>query len=261
LAEANIQHLCFTKHGPLVNEFEYIFTDIFLKRSSIYKHIVETLALGVASQDELSKKTGFKRTGDLSEYLNELVLSGFICRDYTWNLKTGLISKLSYYRLKDNYVRFYLKYILPNKPKIETGVFENRSIASLPGWDTIMDLQFENLVLNNHHMIIQLLGVHREEVVFWNPFFQIKTNRYPGCQIDYLLQTRFNSVYLCEIKYSRSEIGPEIISEMEKKTSSLKLPKNFSYRPVLTHVNGVGEEVVDSGYFSNIIDFSQLLDG
>ena len=34
-----------------------------------------------------------------------------IARDYTWDIKTGKESKLSHFRLKDNYTRFYLKYI------------------------------------------------------------------------------------------------------------------------------------------------------
>ncbi len=35
--------------------------------------------------------------------------------------------------------------------------------------------------------------------------------------------------------------------------------KNFSFRPVLIHVNGVQDSVIEAEYFSNIIDFSSLL--
>ncbi len=47
---------------------------------------------------------------------------------------------------------------------------------------------------------------------------------------------------------------------MEKKLTSLLIPRGFSCRPVLIHVNGVSEEVVNSGFFSEIIDFSQALE-
>jgi hypothetical protein len=47
---------------------------------------------------------------------------------------------------------------------------------------------------------------------------------------------------------------------MEKKIAALKYPKSCSYRPVLIHVNGVSEEVAESGFFSSIIDASQFLD-
>jgi uncharacterized protein len=47
------------------------------------------------------------------------VKSGFIKRDFTWHVKNGKTSKFSRYRVSDNYLRFYLKYITPNKEKIE----------------------------------------------------------------------------------------------------------------------------------------------
>ena len=56
--------------------------------------------------------------GQVPTAMEDLVTAGFVSRDFTWHLKTGLDSKLSHYRLKDNYLRFYLKYIEPNKKKI-----------------------------------------------------------------------------------------------------------------------------------------------
>ena len=46
--------------------------------------------------------------------------SGFLARDYTWSLATGKTIRISRYRIKDNYLRFYLKYILPHKEQIES---------------------------------------------------------------------------------------------------------------------------------------------
>jgi len=73
------------------------------------------------------------------------------------------------------------------------------------------------------------------------------------------LQTRFNTVYICEIKFSRFEIGPEVISQVEEKIKRLALPRHISYRPVLIHVNGVREDVIDSGFFAHMINFGDLL--
>lgn len=258
-AEENIKRLCFVKDSILLNEFDYIFSDIFGKRSSIYKRIVEQLVQGSADQNKIARETNLTRSGNLSDYLDELVLSGFIERDHTWRIKTGEISTLSKYRLKDNYLRFYLKYLRKQKPKIEKGIFNKVSLTSLPNWEIMMGFQFENLVLNSHHELIQVIGIQPDEIIFCNPFFQRQTVRQPGCQIDYLIQTRFDTVYICEIKFTRFEIGPEILSEMKKKIERLKLPRHFSYRPVLIHVNGVRDDVKDSNFFSKIIDFSWFL--
>lgn len=168
-------------------------------------------------------------------------------------------SRLSHYRLSDNYLRFYLKYIDKNRGKIEHGHFDDRSLTNLPGLESILSLQFENLVLNNRKKIWEKLHIYGEEILSDNPFFQRKTMRNPGCQIDYLIHTRFNTLYLCEIKFSKKEIGKDVVSEVKQKMDRLLKPKGFSCRPVLIHVNGVTDEVIESEFFNNIIDFSELI--
>jgi AAA+ ATPase superfamily predicted ATPase len=258
-AEENIKQLCFLPDGPLVNEFDRIFSDVFGKRSKIYRDIILYLTRGISDQEGILNHFQRAKTGAFSEYLNDLVLGGFLMRDYTWNLKTTNLSKLSRYRLKDNYTRFYLKCIVPNKPKIEKNAFQLQSVSTLPGWDQVIAFQFENLVLNNQRKVVDILKIPSEELVFYNPYFQNATRTHRECQIDILIQTRFNSVYICEIKYWKSPIGRAIIEEVQEKIDRLQLPRNYSYRPVLIHVNGVHEDVVNSGYFSSIIDFSQML--
>ena len=46
---------------------------------------------------------------------------------------------------------------------------------------------------------------------------------------------------------------------MEAKLKALKAPLRFSVRPVLNHVNGVTNELVDADYFALILDLGQLL--
>ena len=50
-----------------------------------------------------------------------------------------------------------------------------------------------------------------------------------------------------------------IIDEVQEKIRRLKIPKGFSIRPFLVHVNGVSDSVIESEFFSDLIDFSQLL--
>lgn len=158
-----------------------------------------------------------------------------------------------------NYLRFYLRYIQKYKNKIDRGSFEFTSLTALPEWRSILALQFENLVLNNRRSIQEILGIAPCDVISDNPFFQRKTSKQAGCQIDYMIQTKFTTLYICEIKFSKNLIGMDVIPEVQKKIDRLKCPKGFSYRPVLIHVNGVTEDLADSHYFATIIDLSQLL--
>ncbi len=122
-----------------------------------------------------------------------------------------------------------------------------------------MGLQFENLVLKNRKKIQELLGVKPEDIIYDNPFFQHQTARQKGCQIDYLIQTRQDTLYVCEIKFLKKEIKTSIISEMKEKINRLKTPRHVSRRAVLICVNGVSDEILENQYFSHIINFSDLL--
>lgn len=259
-AEENIKRLCFSKGAILVKEFKQIFSDLFLRDSQFYKKIVEVLVKGAKERNEICEILKIDPSGRMTEYLTELELAGFIKRDYTWDLKAGADSKLSQYRLSDNYLRYYLKYIDKNLSKIDRNNFQSKSLTSLPEWNAIMGLQFENVILNNRPLIQQALSISPEEIISENPFYQRSTQRYPGCQIDYMIQTKFNTLYICEIKFSKNAIDVSVINEVQKKIDALVYPKGYSCRPVLIHVNGVTEDVVDSDYFAAIIDFSAFLE-
>ena len=257
-AEQNITALCFRQTGLLYREFDKIFSDLFSKRNLLYKKIIESLTKGPLTQEEISTTIGHEQSSSIGKYLIDLITSGFLVRDQTWHLNTGRPAKLSRYRICDCYSRFYLKYIEPNRHKIEHNQFQNISASTLPQWNTMMGLQFEILVLNNRKFLWDALKIPPEDIVFDNPYFQNKTKRHAGCQIDYLIQTKFNTVYIVEIKFSQREIGTSVIEEVQEKIDSLALPKHFSYRPVLVHVNGVTEELEDNGYFSSLLNFGDV---
>ncbi len=260
-AEENIRNLCFKKGGLLTREFKEIFADLFGNRSEKYRQIVRLLVQGSLEYSEICEKLKVGKSGLISEYLNDLVVSGFVSRDHTWNLKTGISAPLLFkYRLRDNYLRFYLKYIESKLPEIERNVYQLKSLNSLSGWATTMGLQFENLVLNNRHFIHQALKLSPDTIVMENPFFQPPRVRQAGCQIDYMIQTKANILYACEIKFSRDVLKKDIIKEMKEKITRLVIPRGMSCCPVLIHVNGVNDGIIDSGYFTEIIDFSNVLD-
>lgn len=257
-AEMNIKNLCFSRSGLLFNEFDQIFSDVFARRSNIYKRIVQCIADGGYELEDIYKKLNAEKGGIINEYLNDLVISGFIRRDFTWHIKNRKMSKLSKYRISDNYLRFYLKYIVPNKEKIERGAFDDKSLNIFSDWESIMGLQFENLVLNNRARIQEILNINPDDVVYDNPFFQNKTLRQDGCQIDYMIQTRFDTLYVCEVKFARHPLKASIIREVQERVGKLKVPRYVSRRAVLVHVNGVDGGIRESRYFSDIIDFSQF---
>jgi hypothetical protein len=187
-----------------------------------------------------------------------MVAAGFLTRDYSWHLKTRKRGRFSRFRLSDNYVRFYLKCIEPHSQEIERGRFAGRPISSLPAWESVIGLQFENLVLHNRELVWNACGLSPDDIVQDGPFVQTKTQQKRGCQIDYLIQTRHGPLYVCEIKFSREKLGPEIVEDVEEKIARLKLPKHTSVLPVLIHVGGVTDRLRYSNAFARIVDFTEV---
>lgn len=255
-AEQNIKRMCFSKGGILVEEFDKIFNDIFGHRSEDYKTIIKLLVHGALDQTELCEKLGIVQTGGFSKILNVLQQSGFIARDYTWdgNVKRSKIYK---YRLRDNYLRFYLKYIDPKKELINQGLYQDLHLEELPEWQTIMGLQFENLVLNNLSAIQRLLQISPTSVLSASPYYQHKTLRKEACQIDLLIQTK-HTLYVCEIKF-RKQIPLSVVEEVKEKINKLKVPKTTSIRPVLIYEGELSANVNSENFFSHLIPFAELL--
>jgi len=133
-------------------------------------------------------------------------------------------------------------------------------MKSLPnGWTSILGLQFENLVSNNWHVLFQAIDLDPRDVVWSGSYVQTPTTRREGCQIDYLIQTQHQVLYVCEVKFSVEKIGMSVIREVAEKSRKLVKPRGFSVRHVLIHVNGVTEQVEWENFFSDIVDFGQLL--
>lgn len=258
-AEENINRLCFSDGGLLFSEFERIFSDLFSNRSEVYKKILLKMSEKNIFLKEVFEAIGVVPSGSYVSYLTDLEQAGFISRDYTWDIKTGKDSNLSRYRLSDNYVRFYLKAIYPHKNKIVQGNYDSSSIFHREGWKTTLGLQFENLVLNNVAQFYEHMHVRPHDVLRAGPFFQRPSTKYKGCQIDLLIQTVHNVIYLVEIKFSKNEVSGKIKNEVKQKMDNLVVPKGYSVKPVLIHVNGVSDQIFADRFFAHVVDFSDVL--
>ena len=256
-ADENIRRLCFRPEGMLFREFEQIFSDLFGKRTARYQEILRSLASGNRSVSEISSELGKERSGHLTSHLNDLVLAGFVARDRTFDPKSGRAVRTVKYRLRDNYSRFFLKYIEPRRERIEAGLMHEISPAHLPEWDTVLGLQFENLVLSNIDALTELLGIAKTPILSASPYVQRATARWKGCQVDLLIVTK-HSLYFVEIK-RRKRIGLEVVSEVKEKISRIKSAPGRSARTTLVYHGVLADGVEEEGYFDFIIPFAALL--
>lgn len=260
-ADANIKQLAFEKTGLLVTEFDRIFHDLFNGKGTTYKKILNALKDGARTLSEIRQIIGFAQSGTLGQMMEHLIVAGFIVKQSLWSFKTAKPLKQSLYRISDPYMRFYLKVIEPNKNVILDGGFDQVPLSTMLGFETHLGLQFEALLMQNRQLLLHKLGISPVDIVRSGPYRQTKTTTQQGCQIDYLVQTRTNSLFICEFKFKRREIESDIIDEMQDKISKLKSPKGFAKVAVLVHLSGVSASVATNSYFYRIIDMADFLEG
>ena len=255
--EENARQLCFMPHGTLFREFNETFSDVFGRRSASRGAALRCLSKSPLSVAELARVLHKTPNGKLTNALRDLEYAGFVSRDSGLNPQTGEPLRMERYRVKDNYTRFYLRYIAPRHRMIERGLFKFSSLEQLNGWDAMLGLQFENLVLNHVEDVLPRLGLERALVLSAAPYVRRSANGGRGCQIDLLIQTE-RTIFVVEVK-RRKEIGPGVIEDVRKKVDALKAPRNMSVRTALLYDGQLSPVVEAERYFDFVLDTKSLL--
>ena len=115
-----------TDRSFLRDEIDFIMKYEF-DNASTYKLILEALAHGKTKLNEIKDHVKLPRT-DLSPYIKNLLEVDLIKREVpiTENIK----SRYGRYYLKDNFLKFWFRFIYPNLSSIEAGIFDINSIKS-----------------------------------------------------------------------------------------------------------------------------------
>ncbi len=256
-AEDNIARLCFRPSGTLFRDFTQIFADVFGERAMAKRSILASLADGPKTGQELAAALQVERNGHLSSHLDELELAGFVAKDSGLNPETGQTARQDRYRLRDNYTRFYLRYIEPHEAEIKAGLVQSAPLETLPGWETVLGLQFENLILNQVPELLPLVGLGGLPVLSAAPWRTRGKGKGEGQQIDLLIQTR-KSVCVVEIK-RRKHIGEEVEREVDRKVRALHARPGVSIRTALVYEGELAPVVRGNGYFDAIVPAERLL--
>lgn len=254
-ADANIKELFFSPSGMLFGEFDKIFNDLFSNKNSFYRRILETIAGSsrLLTTSELARKMRLTQSGRFTDALDVLCDAGFLVTNKIWDTSGKKLSTKHILRISDSYTAFYFRAIAPNLGKISDESPLPKALPSLIG------LQFENLIQNNQSILLDALNIKPADVIYQGPHYQSKTQKRAGCQVDHLIHTRQNNLYICEAKLYAGMIERSIIQEVQQKLDRLVQPRGTSFRPVLIHANQVSESVIESDFFDEIIDLGTYI--
>ena len=256
----NIKRLCFTPKGVLREDFDDMFNDVITEQPRFSSLVLRTFVDGAKTVSEVANALGITKGGDVTSAIGNLVEAGFLAEAGQLNPETGRELREKRFRIRDNYVRFYLKCIEPHKRIIDDGAFEVASLDELDGHDSIMDLACEDLVVNNYRMLLPHLHLDGVIITSAGPYMRRGTKGVRGrrgCQVDLLLQTR-RTICVVAVKRMR-EISREIIAEVDRKVRAIKRPEGISVRTALVYDGHLAPVAKADGYFDAIVPFSRLL--
>lgn len=256
-AMENIRRLCFRPNAVLRTDFDEMFRDTVGKEREFSAKVLRRLAEGAASAAEVAKSLGEAKGGRVSGALSRLGEAGFAALDDAADPETGRTPRERRWRLRDNYARFYLKYIEPAKTAIDECSFADTPLEALPGIEGVMGLAFENLVVNHARELLPLLGMRGVLATSVSPWRRRGTTGRKGVQIDLLARGR-RVACVVEVK-RRRELGREIIDEVDEKVRAVKWPEGMAVRTALVYEGRLSPGVEADGYFDAMVPFGRLL--
>jgi hypothetical protein len=203
----NIELLCFTRGGEMVNEFEKIFKSLFKKADN---HIAVVTALekkgmGMTRQ-EIIEAAHQTNNGNLTRLLKELEECSFI-RSYIPFKKS---KKDMLYQLIDPFTLFHFRFMGDSGSYLK-GYWQKMQATAL--YESWCGYAFEIVCLNHLDQIVQALGIdgtiNKPCSWFYRPpktaSEDLEEDLKHGAQIDLLIDRSDKCISICEMKYSNDE--------------------------------------------------------
>lgn len=205
----NINALCFTKGGELVDEFDKLYKSLF-KKSDNYITIINALSsVGKGmTRGDIIKKTKLTDNGNLTTLLKELEQCEFI-RSFI-PFKKEKKDKL--YQLIDQFSLFHLHFIKGQSAFTKDYWLKLIGTGAYNAWS---GYAFEMVCLHHVDQIVEGLGIsgtiNKPCSWVYRPTKALKErdnvddNLKTGSQIDLLIDRNDKTITVCEMKYSDGE--------------------------------------------------------
>ncbi len=245
--EQNISNLFFSSSALYQDEFAKIF-NVHFKAPATYLKIVKILDRNAMTLEEISNKMKLKSSGGVKAYLSNLELAEFV-RSYIPFDKDSKSSMIKY-RLADEFLIFYIKFVMPHMRTIEHGggelLFENKILKEWRPW---LGFAFENFCQNHALFFAKHMGF-LQKVESFGPYFQKSS---PGFQLDLVYKRTDDTITCCEIKFSDHPIGVEVVGQMNRKLALLNVSKKVTIEKALIAPFGADDSLLKLGHFDHII--------
>ncbi len=189
--------------GTFIVRYEFI-------SSGRYFSILEAIAFGNCHVNEISQYTNIKATS-LSQYLKNLELVEFIVREIPVTEKPG--SKRGIYVLKDNFLKFWFRFIYPNMESLDQGILSVEELKS----------QYSHYMGSIFVKVVKQFLIEYREHFSLNKFTKIGRWWWRDNEIDLIAYHPLKKkATLVECKWSEGVDARQIVSHLIKKEKYIR---------------------------------------
>ena len=211
----------------LLTPQSYLFDEVnFLLRTELreprtYASVLQAIAGGATRLNEISQRIGLSPT-NTNKYLSVLRELGLIKRETPVTERTPQKSKKGLYKIADNYVKFWFRFVLPNRSLIESGN---------------ADLVYQQMIAPNlsHYMGEIFEDVCRQYIErYWREKLKIAPKRVgahwqSSFEIDVLVENVDDSHWFGECKWWNVPVGENVLNHLIE--NATKVPDRWKRNP------------------------------
>lgn len=217
----NVIRLVIVQHGQLSDFVEFFLTRE-LRRINNAHAVLETIALGSTKfSDILGKLQASISSSQLANVLDLLIRMDLI--DKTTPINDSMNSKRTFYSIKDNYIRFYYRYVFRNlsaRALLKPEIFYLELIDA--DFNTaLVPMMFEHVALQYLHHQNKQGKINPPFIKLGKLWFDDPVNKVSG-EFDVVGQS-LSGFVIYEAKYTNAPVNDKVVNELINQLNRCKL--------------------------------------
>jgi len=222
------------KEEFLYKDAEFILREE-LREPRYYFSIIRSIAFGNATSGKIINDTGLSK-GVVGKYLQVLQDLDIIERSIP--VTESIKSRSGIYKIKDNYFRFYFRFVFPNLEHVELGEQDfvlNKIKSEFPRY---LGPAFETIMLEILREHRNLLPMEFEKMGSWWK---------AGEEIDLVaVNEKADEILFGEVKYTTRKMSIKVLNDLKKKAKKVKWGSaNRKEHYLLVSLSGFDEELLE----------------
>ncbi|KKQ34377.1 MAG: hypothetical protein US52_C0061G0006 [candidate division WS6 bacterium GW2011_GWA2_37_6] len=235
----NIKEEILIKEKYLNREVEFLLKEEF-RSPAVYQLILQSISEGATKLSEITAKLEMKST-NLFTYLKTLEQLQFIEREIPITEKNPRKSKKGLYKISDNFVKFWFKYVFPNKSDIEIGSFSKTKMFINSDFTIYLGSIYEEICKELIRNMIPSMRIGR----WWNN----------NTEIDIVgINDQDKEILFGEVKWSNKQVGTDIYLDLKSKADGIIWQdENRTERYCLCSKSGFTKDMIRLAKVENVM--------